>query len=385
MVSNQKYSPLIAEALEDLGAHGIHDLCPSLQKIFNELMLIERERVLQASPYERTDQRKGYANGFKNKMLHTRSGRLELSVPQTRDIPFYPSCLEKGQRSERALALAIAEMYVNGVSTRRVKKITEELCGLEVSSTQVSRISKLMDEELERFRNRPLGKILYLYLDASYEKVRVNGVVQSLAVFTAIGINEEGHKEILGISSGLSEAEVHWRRFLESLLKRGLHGMELTISDDHSGLRAARRAVIPGIPWQRCIFHLCQNAQSYATTKKMRSEIARSMRDIYNAPTHEDARSRMQAIAQRYSGKAPRFSQWLEENCEEALTFYQQPPERWKRIRTNNVSERLNREVKRRTRIAGVFPSEASCERLITSIAVELHEEWISGRRYLTP
>ena len=207
MISNQKYSPLIAEALEELAGQGIESLCPALEKLFNELMIIEREEALKAGPYERTDQRKGYSNGFKNKMLQTRIGKLKLKVPQTRDFSFYPSCLEKGTRSEKALHLALAEMYVNGVSTRRVKRITEELCGLEISSTQVSRLSKLMDEELEKFRNRPLGKMLYVYLDARYEKVRVDGCVRDLAVFTAVGVNEYGHKEILGISCALSEAD----------------------------------------------------------------------------------------------------------------------------------------------------------------------------------
>ena len=162
MISNQKYSPLIEEALMELADQGLESLCPALEKLFNELMLIEREQVLQAGPYERTEERKGYANGFKNKMLHTRIGKLQLQVPQARNLPFYPKCLEKGTRSERALGLAMAEMYVNGVSTRRVKRITEELCGLEVSSTQVSRLSQTLDEELTKFRNRPLGKIVYL-------------------------------------------------------------------------------------------------------------------------------------------------------------------------------------------------------------------------------
>lgn len=165
-----KVLSLIEEALAELADQGLESLCPALEKLFNELMLIEREQVLQASPYERTDERKGYANGFKNKMLHTRIGKLQLQVPQARGLPFYPKCLEKGTRSERALGLAMAEMYVNGVSTRRVKRITEELCGLEVSSTQVSRLSKTLDEELEKFRNRPLGKMLYGRVDYKHSK-----------------------------------------------------------------------------------------------------------------------------------------------------------------------------------------------------------------------
>jgi len=384
MIPNQKYSPLIEEALVELADQGVECLCPALEKLFNELMLIEREQVLQASPYERTDQRKGYANGFKNKMLQTRIGKLQLQVPQTRDQPFYPSCLEKGTRSERALRLAVAEMYVNGVSTRRVKRITEELCGLEISSTQVSNLSKLLDEELEKFRRRPLGKILYLYLDARYEKVREGGSVRDLALLTAIGVNEQGRREVLGISCSLSEAEVHWRRFLEDLLKRGLHGIELTVSDDHAGLKKARQAVIPGVKWQRCFFHLAQNALHYAPTIDMKKEIAASMRDIYQAPSLEEATQRLKLTIERYEKRAPRFSKWLEENGEEGLTFYHFPSEHWKKIRTNNASERLNQEIKRRTRVARLFPSAEACLRLATAVIIEIHEEWLSGKKYLT-
>jgi len=374
MISNQIFSPLIAEALEELTSQGIETLCPALQKLFNELMLIEREQTLRASPYERTDQRQGYANGFKDKMLQTRFGKLELKVPQTRDHSFYPSCLEKGQRSERALALAIAEMYVNGVSTRRVKKITEELCGLNISSTQVSRLCNILDEDLEKFRTRSLDRMIYVYLDARYEKVREGGCVKDLALFTAIGVNEKGYREILGISCGLSEAEVHWREFLEDLLKRGLKGTELIISDAHTGLKKARKAVLPGVPWQRCLFHLAQNAVHYAPSHSMRKDISQTVRDIYQAPSAHEAKARLKQAVEKYQEKAPKFSDWLEENLEEGLTYYQFPREHWKKIRTNNVSERLNQEIKRRTRVARLFPSIKSCERLAT-IVVEIHDD----------
>ena len=383
MISNQLFSPLIAEALEELNFKDMESLCPTLQKLLNELMLIEREQALRAAPYERTDERQGYANGFKDKMLQTRLGKLELQVPQTREVPFYPTCLEKGQRSERALALAVAEMYVNGVSTRRVKRITEELCGLNVSSTQVSRLSKILDEELEKFRHRPLGKMRYVYLDAHYEKVREGGAVRDLAVLTAIGVNKEGCREILAISCNLSEAEVHWRTFLEDLLARGLNGVQLIISDDHAGLKKARQAVLPAVPWQRCLFHMAQNAMHYAPSQSMRKEIAQSVRDIYQALSLHEAKERLKQTVEKYQKTACRFSQWLEGNFEEGLTFYQFPRDHWKKIRMNNASERLNQEFKRRTRVARLFPSIESCERLITAVAVEIHEEWISGRRYI--
>ena len=205
MTPNQKYSPLIEEALLELSQQGIDCLGPALEGVLNQLMLIERETALQAAPFERTDQRKVYSNGFKDKSLQTRFGELSLSVPKARNCEFYPSCLEKGLRSERALGLAVAEMYVNGVSTRRVKRITKELCGLEISSTQVSRLSQKLDEDLEKFRTRDLHEIVYLYLDATYEKVREGGVVRDVAVLTAIGVTPTGHREVLGISCRLSD------------------------------------------------------------------------------------------------------------------------------------------------------------------------------------
>ena len=384
MIPNQIFSPLIAEALEELNLKDLEGLCPTLQKLLNELMLLEREQVLRAGPYERSEERQGYANGFKEKTLQTRMGKIQLQVPKTREIPFYPSCLEKGQRSDRALALAIGEMYVNGVSTRRIKRITEELCGLEISSTQVSRLSKILDEELDKFRNRQLGIIRYVYLDARYEKVREGGVIKDLAVLSAIGVNEKGHREILGISCSLSEAEVHWRNFLEDLIARGLRGVILIISDDHSGLKKARQAVLPGIPWQRCIFHMAQNAMHYAPSQGMRKEIAQSVRDIYQALSKEEANNRLRKSISEYEKKAPRFSEWLEENFEEGLTFFKFPKDHWKKIRTNNPAERLNQEFKRRTRVARLFPSVASCERLIGAIAMEIHEDWVSGKYYMS-
>jgi putative transposase len=384
MIYNQVFSPLIAEALEELNFKDMEGLCPTLQKLLNELMLLQREQTLRASPYERSEERQGYANGFKDKVLQTRLGKLELQVPQTRDVPFYPSCLEKGQRSERALALAVAEMYVNGVSTRRVKRITEELCGLEISSTQVSRLSKLLDEELEKFRNRSLGVMYYVYLDARYEKIREGGTVKDLAVLTAIGVNEKGCREILAISCSLSEAEIHWRKFLEDLLSRGLKGIHLIISDDHPGLKKARKAVLPGTPWQRCLFHMAQNAIHYSPSHAMRKEVSQSVRDIYQSPSAKIAKERLKATVLEYEEKASKFSEWLEENFEEGLSFYKFPKDHWKKIRTNNPAERLNQEFKRRTRVARLFPNIKSCERLITAVAVEIHEEWVSGKRYMS-
>lgn len=383
MISNSSYGPMVSAIIEELAHQGLDNLSELFSRLFNELMKAERESVLEAAPYERTESRKGYANGFKDKKIQTRFGKLELQVPQTRGIAFYPQSLEKGERSERALKLAIAEMYVQGVSTRRVEPIARELCGFELSSTQVSRVAALLDDELEKFRTRPLGSIVYLYLDAHYEKVRHNGHVRDIAVLKAIGVNKEGYREILGVSCSLSEAEVHWRAFLEDLLKRGMKGVELIIRDDHAGLKAALKATLPSVPQQRCLFHLAQNAQSYAPSIVMREEIGQTVRDIFQSLDIQEAKRRVKEAITRYEKAAPRFCLWLEENAEEGMTFFSYSREHWRKIRTSNSVERLNEEIRRRTRVARLFPNEESCSRLVTAVCMEIHEDWVSNKRYM--
>lgn len=383
MISNSTCAPMVSAIIEELAHQGLNNLSELFSRLFNELMKAERESVLEAAPYERTEARKGYANGFKDKKIQTRFGKLELQVPQTRGIAFYPQSLEKGERSERALKLAIAEMYVQGVSTRRVEPIARELCGFELSSTQVSRVATLLDEELERFRTRPLGSIVYLSLDAHYEKVRHNGHVRDIAVLKAIGVNKEGYREILGVSCSLSEAEVHWRTFLEDLLKRGMKGVELIIRDDHAGLKAALRATLPSVPQQRCLFHLAQNAQSYAPSMAMKEEIGQVVRDVFQSLDIQEARRRIKETITRYEKAAPKFCAWLEENAEEGMTFLSYPREHWRKIRTTNSVERLNGEIRRRTRVARLFPNEESCNRLVTAVCMEVHEDWLSNKRYM--
>ena len=383
MIPDQINTTHIGEILEELVAREDGNITQVLERLLNELALIEREKHLQATPYQRCETRTGHANGFKDKVFHTRSGPLNLKVPQVRDCDFYPSCLEKGSRSEVALKLAIAEMYVQGVSTRRVKKVAQELCGLEVSSTQVSRVSKLLDEELERFRSRELGRFKFLYLDAHYEKVRYGGTVVDLAVLKAVGVGFDGRREILGVSANLSEAEVHWRSFLENLTQRGMTGIELVISDDHSGLKAARKAVFPSVPWQRCTFHMAQNAQAYVPKRSMREEIAQAVRDIFNSTSRELAIRSMEDTVKHFSETAPDFCRWLERSIEEGLTFMQFPRSYWRKIRTVNMVERLNGEIRRRTRVARLFPNSESCLRLVTAVMQEQHEEWQAGRLYM--
>jgi transposase-like protein len=311
-------------------------------------------------------------------------GRIAVDVPQVRgDVEFYPSALEKGCRSERALKVAIAEMYVKGISTRRVTSVLEKMCGLDVSSTQVSRAAKILDEELNNWRNRKLGEYRYLILDAHYEKVRQNGSVQSCAVFTAIGINTNGKREILGVSVSLSEAEVHWRDFLKSLLDRGLHGVRLISSDAHSGLQAARRGLFNGIAWQRCQFHLQRNAQAYVPKKSMQKQVSDDIADIFAAPNGELAEVRLKYYIQKYAESASKLSEWMEENLPQGLSVFQLPAKHRKRMRTTNPLERLHEEINRRTRVARLFPNEASLLRLVSAIEMEISEDWVAGKRYL--
>jgi putative transposase len=368
---------------EILFNEGMDGLSTAITILVNEAMLIERTRHLNANPYERNVDRHGYANGFKDKNLKTRVGALELKVPQVRESNFYPSFLEKGLRSERALTLSIAEMYVNGVSTRKVQNIMEQLCGFDVTSSEVSRAAKLLDEELENWRKRPLGKYRYLFLDARYEKVRYEGRVIDLAILIATGISENGKREVLGVSVKLSEQEVHWRDFLQSLQTRGLHGIELIISDAHSGLKAAKRAIFPSIPWQRCQFHLQQNAQNHIPKKSLKEQVAHDIRSIFNASDKVEAERILKLMTQKYQKDAPSLSEWMLDNLPEGFTVFTFPLNHQKKLRTSNIAERLNREIKRRTRTVGIFPNVASCERLISAILVETCDKWQIEDRYL--
>lgn len=383
MISDQIKDTLVDQIIKGLIGQGTEGLRPVLELLFNTAMKVERDQFLGAGAHERSEERKGYANGYKPKEIQTRMGALELAVPQVRGLGFYPKSIEKGCRSERALKAAIAEMYLSGVSTRNVTDITEKLCGLEVSSTQVSRVTSELDVEFEQFRNRPLGEISYLIFDAIYLKVRHDKSVIDMAILLAYGVTPEGKREILGASAKLSEAEVHWREFLQHLQSRGLRGLRLIISDDHAGMKAARMAVFPSVPWQRCQFHLSQNAQGYVPKRSMRLEIAEVMREIFNSPTLEMAREMTRRAVEKYQKRAPEFAKWLEANIEDGLTVHRFPKEHWKKIRTSNGIERVNREIKRRTRVAVLFPNKESALRLVTGVIIEIHEEWVTGKKYL--
>ena len=367
---------------QDLAAKGL-DAGPELLRVLiNQAMQAERAHHLQAEEYERTEERRGHANGYKPKTVKTRIGEITFAVPQVREGGFYPSALEKGLRSERALVTALAEMYVQGVSTRKVKAITEELCGVEVSAMQVSRAAAQLDEVLQEWRERSLDEITYLYLDARYEKVREAGQVRDAAVLVASGITPAGERQVLGVSVALSEHETHWKAFLKGLKDRGMRGVQLVISDDHVGLGAARRAVFGSVSWQRCQFHLQQNAGAYLPKQAMRVEVAADIRAMFNAPDRKTAEQYLQAAVQKYALSAPRLSAWMEENLPEGFTVFDFPLEHQRSIRTTNSLERLNKEIRRRTRVVGVFPNQASCLRLVSALLMETSEEWQIGKRY---
>ncbi len=379
-MTHQNESNPLDQMIQVLDEHGFDGMARAMEILVNEAMKIERSEVLGADPYQRTSERRGHANGYKPKTVSTRVGKVELQVPQTRGVDFYPKSLERGVRSERALKLAIAEMYVQGVSTRKVTEITQELCGLEVTSSQVSRAAQLLDEELESWRSRPLGKLSYLILDARYEKVRHGGSVVDCAVLIAIGVLPDGKRTVLGVSAKLSEAEVHWRDFLQSLVERGLHGVEMITSDAHEGLKAARRGVFPSVPWQRCQFHLQQNATAHVPKVHMRSAVAADIRGVFNAPNGNEAERLLRLAVEKYRHSAPKLADWMERSVPESLTVFTRPAAHQRRLRTSNMLERLNKEILRRTRVATLFPNEASLLRLVSAVLAEVDEEWQTGK-----
>jgi transposase-like protein len=375
---------LLNNVLQLLTEQGHDGFAEGLRILVNEAMRVERHQVLHAQPYERTDARQGYANGYKPKTLASRVGPITFSVPQVRgETPFYPSALEKGIRSEQALKLAMAEMYVQGVSTRKVSAIVEELRGTSVSSSQVSDCAKLLDAELQKWRDRPLSSCPYLVFDARYEKVRHDGQLRDCAILVALGITPAGQRTILGVSVALSEAEVHWRVFFQSLVQRGLCGVTYIVSDDHPGMAAARQAVFGPVPWQRCQFHLQQNAQAYVPRLDQRAEVARAIRSVFDCPSRPAAEQRLKEIVTHYAKSAPKLAIWMEENLPQGFTAFTLPAAHQKRMRTSNALERVNQELKRRTRVARVFPNENSLLRLISALLCETSDDWETGKIYL--
>lgn len=373
---------IIDALIEQLIEQGPGGMAAVFTRLFNLAMRFERENFLGARHYERTDERRGYANGVKPKRLDTQAGTLIVDVPKTAntDEPFYPRSLERGTRSSRALMLAVAAMYVKGVSTRDVADILDKFGIDGLSSSQVSRASKLLDHDLEHWRNRPLGEVRYLILDARYEKVRIDGIVRDATILSAIGIGPDSRRSLLGVSVALSEAEVHWRACLDSLVRRGLRGVQFITSDDHAGIGAARRAVLGGVSWQRCQFHLAQNAIHHAPSQAIRSSIGAELRAVWNAKNLDTANAELRLLVQRYAKSAPALSQWLERNAPEGLAVFSLPEQHRLKMRTSNPIERtVQQEIKRRTVKVRVFPSTDALLRLVSAVLVEIDERWAAS------
>jgi len=354
-----------------------------VEQSVQQILEAEMEEALQAGKSERTATRLGYRAGYYSRMLVTRVGPIELRIPQDRQGRFRTEVFERYQRSEKALVAAMLEMYVQGVSTRKVKTITEELCGHEFSSSTISRIVQKLDQELAQFAQRRLEEAYpYVVLDARYEKVREDGAVRSQAVLIAIGINWEGRRSVLAVELASRESVSSWKEFLISLRGRSLQGVEFVVSDDHAGLRRAIQEVLPEAVWQRCYVHFLRNALDYLP-RKADDDCLQELRWIYDRRDAQEARRDLAAWLAKWGNRYPKLCAWVEENIEETLSFYRLPRQHHKNMKSTNMLERLMEEIKRRTLVVRIFPNTAACLRLIRALAVELDENWIEAMQYL--
>ncbi len=354
-----------------------------LHEVIQEVLEAEMNAALGAQKGERAGDRLGYRSGYYPRTLITRVGKLELRVPQDRQGRFSTEVFERYQRSEKALVSALAEMYVQGVSTRKVKAITEELCGHSFSASAVSGVVKRLDEQLSQFAQRRLEEAFaYVILDARYEKVRESGSIRSRAVLVAIGIDWEGRRQVLGVELANRESASSWKDFLLTLRQRGLRGVELVVSDDHAGLRKAIAEVLPDAVWQRCYVHFLRNALDHLP-RKGDDDCLRELRWLYDRRDVNEARKDLAGWLKRWQDKYAKLCAWVEDNIGETLSFYSLPLGHHKHLKSTNMLERLNEEIKRRTRVVRIFPNEQSCLRLIRALAVEMHENWIEAHRYL--
>lgn len=349
------------------------------------LMEMEVEEHIGAARHERTPGRKGQRNGYRQRIWDTRVGAVELSVPRVRDSSYFPSLLEPRRRAERALSAVVQEAYVHGVSTRKVDDLVKALGMSGISKSRVSELCEQLDEEVERFRNRPLeGPYPYIWLDATYLKARQDGRVVSTAVVIAVGVKgDSGEREVLGLDVGPSEDGAFWRSFLRSLVARGLSGVRLVTSDAHRGLKGAIQAVVQGASWQRCRVHFMRNALSLVP-KAAQQMVGATIRTVFAQPDAASARQQWRRVSEGFRGRFPKLSELMEEAEEDVLAYATFPPEHWQKIWSNNPLERLNKEVKRRTEVVGIFPNEAAVIRLVGAVLSEQHDEWQVGKRYFS-
>jgi transposase-like protein len=354
-----------------------------MRTALEEVLEVEMTEALGAEKSERTTSRLGYRSGYYGRTLVTRIGKLELRVPQDRGGRFSTELFERYQRSERALVAALAEMYVQGVSTRKVRTITEELCGHSFSASSISAINQRLDASLAQFAGRGLAEALpYLILDARYERVREAGVISSQAVLIAIGIDWDGRRQVLAVELANRESRSSWRDFLLALKARGLNGVEFVVADDHAGLRAALREVLAEAAYQRCYVHFLRNALDYVP-RRVDDDCLQELRWLYDRRDLAEARRDLAAWLAKWSSKYAKLTGWVEDNIDETLSFYRLPRQHHKHLKSTNMLERLNEEIQRRTHVVRIFPNAESCLRLVRALAVETHENWLEQHRYL--
>ena len=355
----------------------------ALQALLQAALEAEMTETIGAEKGERTETRLAYRSGYYPRSWVTRVGTLELRVPQDRAGRFSTELFQRYQRSEKALVGALAEMYVQGVSTRKVKAVTEALCGHSFSASAISAVNKSLDEVLRAFAERRLSEPFpYLILDARYEKVRETGIIVSQAVLIAVAVDGEGRRQVLGVDLANRESRTSWRDFLSGLQERGLFGVEFVVSDDHQGLRQAIREVLPGADWQRCYVHFLRNALDHLP-RKLVDDCLQELRWIYDRRALPEARRDIAAWLAKWHAKHSKLCDWVEENIEETLSYYRLPLQHHKHMKSTNMLERLNQELKRRTHVVRIFPNAESCLRLVRALAVETHENWLEGTRYL--
>ena len=353
-----------------------------LEEIFNQVLLAQSTEQLGAEPYERTEGRTAYRNGTRERQLTTRVGTLTLRVPRHRNGQFSTELFMRYQRSEQALVLAMMEMVINGVSTRKIESITEELCGKKFSKSTISTLCKNLDPMVNAFRTRPLkSHYPFLMVDAIYVKVRENKRIQSRGLLIAIGIKEEGHREVVGFQLANSESENSWGEFFGSLKERGLKDVRVVTSDDHKGLVNAVRKHFQGASWQRCQTHFSRNMLDHAP-KALQPEIKEDLRRLYESVDLESARKVRDQIIAKYEARAPKATNLLDEAFDDITAVLALPLRYRKRLRTTNGVERLNEEIRRRERVIRIFPNEASVIRLMGALLMEQDEKWQTGRKY---
>lgn len=381
-MTKTEITPVLAVA-KDLFSQDSDGLRQLIQTVVQEVLEAEMTDALGAAKGQRSDGRRGYRSGHYPRTIITRVGKIELRVPQDRDGHFSTELFQRYQRSEQALVASLAQMYVQGVSTRKVKAITEELCGHSFSASAISEINAKLDESLAAFANRPLEEPFpYLILDARYEKVRESGVVRSMAVQVAIGVDWEGRRQILAVETANRESRSSWRDFLLKLKQRGLHGVEYIVADDHAGLRAAVRETFTDAYFQRCYVHFLRNALDHLP-RKADDDCLQELRWMYERRDLKEAKADLAAWLKKWSPRYPKLTLWVEENIEETFTYFRLPMRHRKHMKSTNMLERFNQEIKRRSIVVRIFPNAESCLRLVRALAVETHENWLEENRYL--